>query len=185
MHAQATELAAPAHTRIRGALDTSLDVEFDYAPASRIVEVRYTLRNNGDGPIAVFDRGDLHAIGNGRQIFGEVGVPRMETDGEDVTLIHAAFPLPDPAPTSPPTPMAIELAPGASLDGAFAFALKGIVIPTRLRWCVGAMRMGDAYMDSPQATKAGNVWRASFAVVERQQRICTPWYDVARGAFVE
>ncbi len=188
MQSHATEhatndIAAPAIARIRGALDTRLEAEFDYAPNSRIIEVRYTLRNDGDAPLAVFDRGDQHAIGTGRQRFGDVGIPRMEIDGEDVSLVHAAMALPEPAPTSPPTPVAIELAPGASLDGEFKFALKGLIVPKRLRWCVGVMRVGDAYMDTPQDTKAGKLWRASFGVVDKQQRVCTPWYDVESAAF--
>lgn len=180
----ASTLAAPATARVQGALATELEAEFDYAPNSRIIEVRYTLRNSGDAALAVFDRGDQHAIGSGRQAFGAVGIPRMEVEGEDVTLVNAAMPLPDPSPTSPPTPIAIELAPGASLEGDFKYALKGLIVPKRLRWCVGVMRMGDAYMDSPQDTKAGKLWRASFAVVEKQQRVCTPWYDVARDTSV-
>jgi hypothetical protein len=179
----AGELAAPASVRVDGALATELETEFDYAPNSRIIEVRYTLHNRGDAPLAVFDRGDQHAIGSGRQAFGAVGIPRMDIDNEDISLVHAAVPLPDPAPTSPPTPVAIEVAPGASLEGEFKFALKGLVMPKRLRWCVGVMRVGDAYMDSPQNTEAGRLWRASFGVVEKQAMLCTPWYDVASAAF--
>jgi hypothetical protein len=179
----ASDVATPAIARAHGAHTTTLEAEFDYAPNSRIIEVRYTLRNGGDAPLAVFDRGDQHAIGTGRQAFGAVGIPRMEVDGEDVSLVHAAAPLPDPAPTSPPTPVAIELAPGATLEGEFKFALKGLIVPKRLRWCVGVMRLGDAYMDSPQDTKAGKLWRASFGVVEKQTMICTPWYDVGNSAF--
>jgi hypothetical protein len=175
--------AAPASARVHGAHALELQAEFDYAPASRIIEVRYTLHNRGETALAVFDRGDLHAVGVGRQVLGAVGIPRMETEGDDVSLIHAAAPLPDPAPTSPPTPLAIELAPGASLEGEFKFALKGTAAPKRLRWCVGAMPMGEAYMDSPQSTRAGRLWRASFGVVEKQNMICTPWYDVASAAF--
>ena len=175
--------AAPAVARVHGAHALELQAEFDYAPASRIIEVRYALHNRGETAVAVFDRGDLHAVGVGRQVLGAVGIPRMDIEGDDVSLVHAAAPLPDPAPTSPPTPMAIELAPGASLEGEFKFALKGTAAPKRLRWCVGAMRMGEAYMDSPQSTRAGRLWRASFGVVEKQSLICTPWYDVASAAF--
>jgi hypothetical protein len=181
----ASDFAAPASTRVNGALATELIAEFDYLPNSRILEVRYTLHNRGNVALAVFDRGDQHAIGTGRQAFGAVGIPRMDIDGESISLVHAAVPLPDPAPTSPPTPVAIELAPGASLEGEFKFALKGLIVPKRLRWCVGVMRVGDAYMDSPQDTKAGRFWRASFGVVDKQAMVCTPWYDVANAAFEE
>jgi hypothetical protein len=175
--------AALATTTAQGALGTELSAAFDYAPASRIIEVRYSLRNGGDAALAVFDRGDQHAVGVGRQVFGAVGIPRMEVEGEDVSLVHAAVPLSDPAPTSPPTPIAIELAPGATLEGDFKFALKGLIVPKRLRWCVGVMRMGDAYMDSPQDAKGGKLWRASFGVVEKQTMVCTPWYDVESARF--
>jgi hypothetical protein len=174
---------ARTETTVQGELDTELHASFEYAPASRIIEVRYRLRNAGSKPLAVFDRGDQHAIGIGRQKAGEVGIPRQVEAGEDVSLIHAAAPLPEMEPTSPPTPVAIEVAPGAELSGQFQFALKGVIAPKRLRWCVGVMHIGDAYMDSPQPMKDGTVWRASFAVVDQQKTICTPWYDVAAGRF--
>ena len=170
-------------TTVQGELDTELHAAFDYAPASRILAVRYRLRNAGDTALAVFDRGDQHMIGIGRQKDGDVGIPRQVEDGEDIQLIHAAVPLPEPEPTSPPTPVAIELAPGATLSGEFQFALKGVVVPKRLRWCVGVMHVGDAYMDSPHQTKHGRMWRASFAVVDQQKLLCTPWYDVATAHF--
>jgi hypothetical protein len=175
--------AARPDTTVQGEFDTELHAAFDYAPDSRIIAVRYRLRNAGDAALAVFDRGDQHAIGIGRQKAGDVGIPRQVEAGGDVELIHAAAPLPEPEPTSPPTPVAIELAPGAELSGEFQFALKGLVVPKRLRWCVGVMRVGDAYMDSPHETKQGRLWRASFAVVDKQKMLCTPWYDVKTAQF--
>lgn len=177
-----TTAVRPSAT-VQGAFDTQLHATFDYAPDSRIIEVHYRLHNAGTAALAVFDRGDQHAIGTGRQKVGDVGIPRQIVNGEDIELIHAAMPLPEPEPTSPPTPVAIELAPGAELSGHFRFALKGVISPKRLRWCVGAMHVGDAYMDSPQDMKDGRLWRASFAVVEKQKMLCTPWYDVAAGRF--
>ena len=176
--------AALATTTVQGALSTTLSAAFDYAPASRIIEVRYTLRNGGDAPLAVFDRGDANAIAAGRHALGDVGVPSMQVDGDDVTLEHAVKPLPEGLDiTSPPTPVAIEVPPGASIEGRFEFALKGTIVPKRVRWCVGVMRVGDAYLGSPQDTNAGKLWSASLAVVDHQQRVCTPWYDVASAAF--
>lgn len=158
--------------------------EFDYAPASRIIEVHYRLRNaSPSSALAVFDRGDLHAIDIGRQKLGEVGVPKMIENGEDIELVHAVAPLPSPSPTAPPTPIALQIAPGAELTGHFRFALKGITIPKRLRWCLGVMPFDAAFMDSPTASADGQIWRASFAVVDHQRMICTPWYDVATAAF--
>ncbi len=161
-----------------------LHAEFDYAPASRIIDVRYRLRNtDASSPLMVFDRGDLHAISTGRHTFGAVGVPKMIENGQDIELVHATAHLPARAPTSPPTPIAIQVEPGAELSGHFKFALKGITIPKRLRWCLGVMPMDEAYMDSPNDTPDGRIWRVSFAAVEKQRMVCTPWYDVATAAF--
>ncbi len=174
-----TANASAASDTVRGPLGVELSARFDYAAASRIVTVRYTLRNGGDAPLAVFDRGDANSLAAEQHALGEVGIPRMSVDGDDVTLEHVVRPLPqDIDITSPPTPVALEVPPGASIDGRFQFVLEGTVVPKRLRWCVGVMRVGDAYMESPVDTKAGKLWSASFAVVEKQQRACTGWYDV-------
>ncbi len=171
-------------TTTNASLALELSARFDYAPASRIIAVRYTLRNRGETALAVFDRGDANSLAAELHKLGEVGLPRMHVEGEDITLEHAVQALPtDIDITSPPTPVALELAPGASVDGQFRFVLEGNVAPKRLRWCVGAMRVGDAYMESPEQTPAGKLWTASFGVVEKQQRACTQWYDVSSARF--
>ncbi len=170
-------------SRIKGPLDTELLVAFDLPPGQLVVDVRYVLRNDGRESLIVFDRGTVHDISIGRQALGGVGVPRQELSGEDVTLVHAAVPLRQPSPTSPPTPLGIELAPGATLAGRFQVMLNGPSLPKRLRWCVGVMPMDDSLLNSPQQTKDGKMWTASFAAVERQERVCTPWYDVAGATF--
>ncbi len=176
---------APATSNtVRGPLGTELTAQFDYAAASRIVTVRYTLRNGGDTSLAVFDRGDANSLAAELHALGAVGLPRMSVEGDDVTLEHVVKPLPENIEiTSPPTPVALEVPPGDSIDGRFEFILEGEVVPKRLRWCVGVMRVGDAYMESPVKTNAGKLWSASFAVVEKQQRVCTDWYDVANARF--
>ena len=184
----ASQIVATDTPETNGSTNTQdnpvLLAEFDYAPASRIIEVRYRLRNaSQSSALAVFDRGDLHAIDIGRQKFGEVGVPKMIENGEDIELVHAVAPLPSPSPTAPPTPIAIQVEPGAELTGHFKFALKGITIPKRLRWCLGVMPFDAAFMDSPTASADGQIWRASFAVVDHQRMVCTQWYDVATAAF--
>ena len=167
-------------------LALELSARIDYAPASRIVSVRYTLRNRGETALAVFDRGDANSLAAELHKLGAVGIPRMRVDGEDVTLEYAVEALPtDIDITSPPTPVALELAPGASVDSHFQFLLEGDVVPKRLRLCVSAMHVGDAYMESPVKTPAGKLWSASFGVVDKQQRVCSRWYDVASSAFVE
>ncbi len=171
-------------TTVNASLAIELSAGFDYAPASRIIKVHYTLRNRGETALAVFDRGDANSLAAKLHKLGDVGIPGMRVDGEDVTLEHVVHALPtDIDITSPPTPVAIEVPPGASIDGRFEFVLEGVVVPKRLRWCVGVMRVGDAYMESPLETKAGKLWSASFAVVEKQQRVCTSWYDVASATF--
>lgn len=175
-----------ASTTANASLALELSARFDYAPASRIISVSYTLRNRGETALAVFDRGDANSLAAELHKLGDVGIPRMRVDGEDVTLEHVVEALPtDIDITSPPTPVALELAPGASVDGHFRFALEGTVIPKRLRMCIGAMRAGEAYMESPVQTAAGKLWSASFGVVEKQQRTCTQWYDVASARFVD
>lgn len=180
-----SEAAAVAtSTTANASLALELSARFDYAPASRIVAVRYTLRNSGERALAVFDRGDANSLAAELHKLGAVGIPRMRVEGEDVTLEHIVQALPtDIDITSPPTPVALELAPGASVDSAFEFLLEGDVVPKRLRMCIGAMRVGEAYMQSPEQTPAGKLWSASFGVVEKQQRVCTQWYDVASARF--
>lgn len=181
---QAADVAISRSTN--ASLDLELSARFDYAPASRIVTVSYTLRNLGETALVVFDRGDANSLAAERHKLGDVGIPRMRVDGDEVVLEHLVESLPDDIDiTSPPTPVAIEVAPGASIEGRFEFALEGTVTPKRLRWCVGAMRVGDAYMESPVQTAAGKLWSASLAVVEKQQRVCTQSYSVERAAFID
>jgi hypothetical protein len=170
-------------TSAHGAFGTYMLVAFD-VPADRLVaDVRYVLRNDGSTPLIVFDRGTVHDIDHGRQTLGGIGIPKQEMAGEDVTLVHAAMPLPDPSPTSPPTPIAIELAPGATLAGRFQVSIMSNAMPKRLRWCVGVMPKDESLLFSPEDTKDGRLWTASFAAVEKQQRVCSPWYDVQSRRF--
>lgn len=168
---------------VQGPFDTRLLAAFDVRPGRLVADVRYVLRNDGQAALIVFDRGTVHDAGIGRQTLGGVGVPIQESAGEDLTLVHAAMPLPQPAPTSPPTPLGIELAPGASLAARFQVMLSGTALPKRLRWCVGVMPFDEKLLSSPVQTKEGRVWTASFASEQRQQRLCTPWYDVAGARF--
>ncbi len=183
MSSTSSTAASLPEARIKGPLDTELLVAFDLPPGQLVVDLRYVLRNDGPGTLIVFDRGTAHDVGIGRQVLGGIGVPQQEVSGEDVTLVHAARPLPQPSPTSPPTPLGIELAPGATLAGRFQVMLRGPSLPKRLRWCVGVMPMDESLLNSPQQTKDGRMWMASFASAERQQRVCTPWYDVADARF--
>jgi hypothetical protein len=176
------EGASPARAVVEGE-DARLEATFGFDGAKQRLSVRYRIENTGDTPLAVFDRGNAHAVLTKRQKAGAVGAPLMEQDGGDVTLSHVALPLPTPAPTVPPTPLAVKLDAGTSLDGAFDFNLSLADTPKRLRWCVGvASFTEDEFTASKQAGEV-QVWSASFAVIESQRTLCTPWYDPAGGTF--
>jgi hypothetical protein len=176
---QAADLA---RTTVRGQAAT-VEVEMGFYAATGTVDVRYRLRNNDPAkPLAVFDRGNRHEVSIGRQTLGAIAAPTWKGMGEEVELFHVAAPLPNPRPISPPSPLALEVAAGGELRGGFKFALLSGA-PKRLRWCLGVLPWQASYFDSPSSTDAGKIWRASFAVANEQETLCTPWYDVAKGAF--
>jgi len=160
-----------------------LDVAMS-ATAPDAIHLRYRLHNTGDAPLAVFDRGDRQAVLSGRLVAGAVGAPTFQADGSDVVLRHAAR---DPAPggftgpTVPATPLALQLAPGAVLEGEFEFSIPTPQPPRRLRWCLGVAPFDEAGFSSPQDVAAGTLWQAHDAAVARQQMLCTPWWDLATG----
>jgi len=177
--AMAAELA---RTTVRGQAAT-VEVEMGFDAATGSVDVRYRLRNNAPAKaLAVFDRGNRHEVSIGRQTLGAIAAPTWKGMGDEVELFHVAAPLPNPRPISPPSPLALEVAAGGELRGAFKFALLSGA-PKRLRWCLGVLPWQASYFDSPSATDAGKIWRASFAVANEQETLCTPWYDVAKAAF--
>src|SRR5690554_2349989 len=148
------------------------------------LRVRYRVQNTGGADLAVFDRGDRHAVLTKRQQAGEVGRPGFHEDGAGgLVLSHVARPLPQPGPTLPPTPLAARLAPGQALEGSFGFSPLVGDQPRRLRWCLGVAAFDEAQFRSPEQAGGVEVWQASFALAESQQRLCTPWFDVAAGAF--
>jgi hypothetical protein len=161
----------------------SLEVRFEYAASVGKLVVQYRVRNEGDAPIAIFDRGNRQAVLSKRQALGAVAAPTFEDEGAATTLRHVALPLPRPTPTVPPTPLATKVAAGAAADGEFEFAFVS-AMPKRVRWCLGMAPFADADFSAPEQAGGVEVWRASFAVVERQRVLCTPWFDVARGEFV-
>lgn len=172
-----------ARTTVRGQAAT-VEVEMGFDAATGSVDVRYRLHNNDKTKaLAVFDRGNRHEVSIGRQTLGAIAAPTWKGMGEEVELFHVAAPLPNPTPISPPSPLALEVAAGGELRGGFKFALLSGA-PKRLRWCLGVLPWQASYFDSPSATDAGKIWRASFAVANEQETLCTPWYDVAKAAFV-
>ncbi|ATE70627.1 hypothetical protein [Lysobacter capsici] len=176
--------AARTKITVAGKNGVKLDVEFRYQAQARSVEVNYQLHNSDAAPLlAVFDRGDLHTVRIGRQKLGAIGQPGFVTEGTDVEMLHAALPLPDPAPTSPPTPLAIKVAPGSTLSARFESEIWSTTVPKRLRWCVGVMPFDEKFFDAPARSADGQVWSAPFAAAEAQQMLCTPWFDIAKGGF--
>lgn len=179
-------MPAPAWTpSYPPAQDAELVAEIDYSQNTRMVDVRYRVRNaSTTSALAVFDRADMFTVKLNQQALGDVAVPHQTADGDDVTLWHVVPPE-DPMTESVPTPTAMRLAPGATLSGQFTFGLLGTVMPKRMRWCVAVTRFDEGLFGSPVALDAGELWLASSAVIERQRLLCTPWYDVARAGFVD
>lgn len=164
----------------------TLQAGFDYLPAERLLRVRYRLDNTGGSALAVFDRGDRHAVMTRQLVAGEVPSPFFSLDDAGgLTLSHEALPLPVPTPTSPPTPLAARLMPGASLEAGFSFTLPTSIAAGRVRWCVGVAPFNDADFSEGETAAGVDLWRASFAVVDQQQRLCTPWFDLAGGRFID
>jgi hypothetical protein len=159
-----------------------LEVRFDY-PASRPLNVAYRFHNDGAVPLMVFDRGNRHAVMTRKQALGDVGAPVFSDQGGDVTLSHRALPLPRPTPILPPTPLAARVEPGATMTGEFEFSVPTAQAPRRLRWCLGVAPFAEDFREYKLEPRTREVWLASFAVVDRQQLLCTPWYDVAKAAF--
>lgn len=161
----------------------TLDAEFIYQENEGL-RVRYSVRNTGKQDLAVFDRGNRHAVLTKQMSAGDVGQPHFRDDNGAVTLSLAARALPKPTPYLPPVPLAVKLPAGASVSGEFQFDLNLIdTAPTRIRLCVGiAAFNAQNYSDSYKAD-ALEVWRASFAVVDHQRMLCTPWFDLASGKF--
>ncbi|MBB1473654.1 hypothetical protein H5368_11460 [Luteimonas sp. MC1782] len=158
-----------------------LEVAFD--PEGDALAVRYRVSNTGQDALAVFDRGDRHAVMTKKLVAGDIPAPRFE-DGEDgLVLLHAARALPSPSPTVPPVPLASKLAAGDSRDGAFAFDLSLGSAGARVRWCLGVEPFDDAAFEAADSAGDVAVWTASFDMAQTQQMLCTPWFDPATGTF--
>ncbi|MCD9006255.1 hypothetical protein LDO31_08410 [Luteimonas sp. XNQY3] len=150
------------------------------------LHVRYRLHNAGDVALAVFDRGDRHAVLTKRQTPGAIGVPVARDDAPGrVTLLHGARALPQPSPTVPPTPLARRLDPGASDEAGFTFSQWSGDPPLQLRWCLGVAPFDEARMFQPETVDGRVTWQADFAYADDQQLLCTPWFDVAARRFIE
>lgn len=178
--------ASPGSTRVD---DAGVSLEADFAsPSPGTLTVRYRLHNTGDAPLAVFDRGNRQAVLAKRQAPGAVGAPTFEDTGNgDVVLRHVALPAAGTGPTGPTlpaTPLALKLAPGATLAGGFTFSIPAAP-PRRVRWCLGVAAFNDGDFFSPEHTGDGEVWQANDDAVRTQRTLCTPWFEVAANRFAE
>ncbi|WP_058833719.1 hypothetical protein [Luteimonas abyssi] len=173
----------PATTEV--ASDTlRLTATFAFAEQTGAVSVRYRLENGGADPVAVFDRGDRHAVLTGRQTEGVVGEPIFVEDAPgEVSLYHAARALSQPTPTVPPTPLAAKLAGGDALEGTFVLAPPTEQPLRRVRWCLGVAPFDPAAFSAPETRDGVEVWRAGFEQAEQQTLLCTDWFDVEAGRF--
>lgn len=154
------------------------------ATDDRPVQVSYRVHNTGSGDLAVFDRGDSHAVMTKSQRSGAVGQPSFRVEGNGaLVLSHRARALPDPSPTVPPVPLAARLAPGQALEGDFIFSGLLEEPVQRVRWCLGVAPFDDEHFFDRQQVGEIEVWMASFALADTQQVLCTPWFDVSSGAF--
>lgn len=161
----------------------TLEVTFAMT-ASASLDANYRLRNTGNVPLMVLDRGDRHAVMTRRLVQGDVPVPRATQEGGDVTLHHLAQPLPEPPPTVPPTPLAARVMPGGELHGEFEYVPSSRAVAGRIRWCLGvAPFSADDFSAMEQGSAPVEVWLASFAMASRQQILCTPWFALDAGRF--
>lgn len=151
----------------------------------RAVRVRYVVRNHGDAPLAVFDRGSNRAplpTGGAAVLLGEA---------EGATLAHYAQALPEPAPTMPTLALAAKLDAGGGHVGVFDIVLPAqtpsrdahgafaLVETRRVRYCVGVA----PFHDGDFRVRQDGTWLPTLRAIGGQERLCTPWFDLASARF--
>ncbi len=153
------------------------------ATAADALQLRYRLRNTGAGALAVFDRGNRHAVLGGRQAAGAAGAPTFEETADGTVIRHAALPAPatPTGPTLPATPLARRLGSGDLLEEDISLRIPGST-PQRVRWCLGIAPFADDGSFRPDASHQ-DLWQADDAAVARQRLLCTPWFELATGRF--
>lgn len=168
-------------TRVTGA-DAVLEARFEYAEGAPL-KVAYTLRNEGKAPLMVFDRGNRHAVLTKQLVQGEVAAPTFSQEEGDLTLSHRALPLAKPHPIIPPTPLASRVEPGAALEGAFTFSIVSDMPVERVRWCLGVVPFAGDFKALKPEPNLPEVWLGSLNDADRQQLLCTQWFDLEQNAF--
>lgn len=168
-------------TRVAGA-NAVLEARFEYAEGAPL-KVVYTLRNEGKAPLMVFDRGNRHAVLTKKLVQGEVAAPTFSQEEGDLTLSHRALPLSKPHPIIPPTPLASRVEPGATLEGAFTFSMVSDMPVERVRWCLGVVPFAGDFKALKPEPNLPEVWLGSLNDADRQQLLCTQWFDLEKNAF--
>lgn len=162
----------------------SMRAELFYADDARTLYVRYRLRNDGNGrALAVFDRGVYSDWAGALYAPGPVGRARIERDGDRITVAHVALAPPADDPLRRNAPLALALASGEALSAESATRLPADIAPARLRWCIGVAPFSEDAFRNRQDTANGAIWVAEAGALAAQQRLCTPWFDPAVGAF--
>lgn len=169
-----------------GEANARADLELAYDADRRLLRVRYGVYNfarRSAVAVAVFDRGDAHDIRGGRHTLGAGAAPSATVTGDRIELKHAASPLPNPAPYAPIAPFAMKLEPGTGLVGQYELPLPSDAEPKWVRWCIGMTVFDPPLFDAPRATAYGEICTATFAAVDRQRIVYSPWYEIATRRF--
>jgi hypothetical protein len=175
--AEAPTMKADPHALHAESALAALDATFVVDAAQHVLHVEYSVTNRSAAPLMVLDGGVALAGKIGAGGAAPVGM----LDGDALTLTHAAAALPKPAPTVPRVTLATRIEPGATHASTF----EADVPPgaKRVRYCVGVAPFDEASFTPFEAD--GALWRTSFAVAATQKLVCSAWYDIARGDFVD
>ncbi|HNR92938.1 MAG TPA: hypothetical protein PKO41_11015 [Dokdonella sp.] len=169
--------SATTTLRIEG---VELEVGIQAGASPTRLAFRYRLHNGTGVALAVFDRGDSHAVATRRLKAGAVAPPAFEVSATDLTLSHVAAALAEPTPTVPRIALAVRVDAGATLDGRFDYSIDADV--RRLRWCLGTLPFDAATFIAVDGSEPP-VWRAPLAAAQTQRLLCTPWYLVEERRF--
>jgi hypothetical protein len=161
-----------------------LHAELFYSTEARTVYVRYRIHNtSADRALAIFDRGVSGDWAGALYGPGPIGRAVLERDGDGLTVSHMATALLHDDPLQRSMPLVLALAAGGTVTAESATQLPAEYEPARLRWCVAVMPFDQQHFRSPHQADTGTIWIATPEVVDLQQRLCTPWYDVAAATF--
>ena len=175
VHAEAPTMKSDDRATHRETALAALDASFGVDAGRRVLRIEYSVKNTSAAPLMVLDGG----VELGGKLAAGGAAPLGKTDGETLTLTHAATALPKPTPTVPRVTLASRLEPGASRSSKFdADVPPGV---KRVRYCIGAAPFAEDAFTPFEADTA--LWRASFGVAATQTLICTAWFDLATNHF--